>query len=88
MFFTGKEPLHRELQERGRLAQLDRWPNLDLVVMGTSADTHTLTPVWLQRQVNELIDRRLRGELAPPGPSPSAIHSSSPSSADAGPVDP
>jgi alpha-beta hydrolase superfamily lysophospholipase len=64
ILFTGKEPLHRELGERGRLAQLDRWPNLELVVRGTSADTHTLVPVWLQRQVHELIDERLMGEIA------------------------
>jgi alpha-beta hydrolase superfamily lysophospholipase len=63
MLFTGKEPLYRELQERGRLAQLERWPNLQLMVSGTSADTHTLAPVWLQQQVNELIDKQLGDEI-------------------------
>jgi len=77
MLFTGKEPLHWELEERGRLAQLDRWPNLELVVRGTSADTHTLTPVWLQREVHELVDEKLRGEMGRRRPDSPAIDFSS-----------
>jgi alpha-beta hydrolase superfamily lysophospholipase len=77
MLFTGKEPLYRELQERGRLAMLQRWPNLELVVMGNSSDTHTLAPVWLQRQVNELLDTRIIREISPqssPTPTISSAH--------------
>jgi alpha-beta hydrolase superfamily lysophospholipase len=64
LLFTGSEPLHREFTAKGLLRDLDRWPNLDLSILGTSADTHTLTPVWLQRQVHELVDRALEDELA------------------------
>ncbi len=63
LMFTGKEPLHRELAKKGVLDRLDRWPSLELAIMGTSADTHTLTPVWLQRQAHALADRVLRDEL-------------------------
>jgi alpha-beta hydrolase superfamily lysophospholipase len=63
LLFTGKEVLRRELTERGVLERIDRWPNLELALMGTSADTHTLTPLWLQRQVHALVDRVLEDEL-------------------------
>jgi pimeloyl-ACP methyl ester carboxylesterase len=63
LLFTGKEVLHRELTQKGILDRLDRWPNLELALMGTSADTHTLTPLWLQRQVHERVDRALADEL-------------------------
>jgi hypothetical protein len=42
---------------------MDRWPNLELALLGTSAETHTLTPLWLQRQVHALVDRVLEDEL-------------------------
>jgi alpha-beta hydrolase superfamily lysophospholipase len=63
LVFTGSEPLHRELTAKGLLDHLERLPNLKLAVLGTSADTHTLTPLWLQRQVHELVDRALEEEL-------------------------
>jgi alpha/beta superfamily hydrolase len=63
LLFTGKEVLRRELTEKGVLDRLDRWPNLELALMGTSADTHTLTPLWLQREVHALVDRVLEDEL-------------------------
>lgn len=63
LLFTGKEVLREELTENGVLDQMDRWPNLDLALRGTSADTHTLTPVWLQRQVHALIDQVIEDEL-------------------------
>jgi len=64
MLFTGKEVLRRELTDNGVLDRLkDSWPNLELAILGTSADTHTLTPVWLQRQVHTVIDRVLADEL-------------------------
>jgi pimeloyl-ACP methyl ester carboxylesterase len=63
LLFTGKEVLHTELSRKGVLDRLDRWPNLELVLTGTSADTHTLTPLWLQRQVHERVDRVLAEEL-------------------------
>lgn len=63
LLFTGKEILRRELTQNGVLDRMDRWPNLQLKLMGTSADTHTLTPVWLQRQVYTVIDSVLEDEL-------------------------
>jgi hypothetical protein len=63
LLFTGKEVLRGELTDKGVLERMDRWPNLELAIKGTSADTHTLTPVWLQRQVHELVDRVLEEEL-------------------------
>ncbi len=63
LLFTGSEPLHREFTTKGLLDRLDRWPNLELAILGTSADTHTLTPLWLQLQVHELVDRALEEEL-------------------------
>ncbi len=64
LLFTGREPLHRELAARGLLARMASWPNIEIAIRGTSADTHTLTPLWLQRQVHELVDRALEQELA------------------------
>jgi hypothetical protein len=64
LLFTGAEPLHRELVSRGLLAQAERWPNMRFVIRGTSADTHTLTPLWLQSQVHALVDGVLEQELA------------------------
>ncbi len=64
LLFTGKEPLHRELSQTGVFEDLDRWPNLELALLGSSADTHTLTPLWLQRQVHALVDRVLEDELS------------------------
>ncbi len=63
LMFTGREVLHRELCEEGVLDRMARWPNLELAMLGTSADTHTLTPLWLQRQVHALVDRTLDNEL-------------------------
>lgn len=64
LLFTGREPLHRELTARGLLERMGSWPNIEIAIRGTSADTHTLTPLWLQRQVHELVDRALEHELA------------------------
>jgi len=63
LLLTGKEPLRARLEQNGLLARLDRWPNLELAIRGTAADTHTLTPLWLQRQVHALVDGALEGEL-------------------------
>lgn len=63
LLFTGKEVLRRELTDRGVLDRMDRWPNLELALRGASADTHTLTPLWLQREAHELVDRVLVDEL-------------------------
>jgi alpha-beta hydrolase superfamily lysophospholipase len=63
LMFTGKEVLRTELTDNGVLDRIDRWPNLELALIGSSADTHTLTPLWLQREVHALVDRALEREL-------------------------
>ncbi len=63
LMFTGQEPLNRELSRKGVFDQLERWPNLELALLGSSADTHALTPLWLQRDVHALLDRVLQHEL-------------------------
>ncbi len=45
-------------------------PNLELVLTGTGADTHTLTPAWLQLEVARRIDAELEAELGRLGPAP------------------
>jgi len=65
MLLTGREPLREVLTDGGLLERLENWPNMEVVLTGTSADTHTLTPPWLQREVSGLIDREL--ELARSG---------------------
>ena len=48
----------------GLFDRLDRWPNLELLTIGTaSVETHGLSPLWLQRQVHELVDAVLDREL-------------------------
>jgi alpha-beta hydrolase superfamily lysophospholipase len=64
LLFTGGEPLRQELVTRGLLERSGSWPNLEIAIRGTSADTHTLTPMWLQLQVHELLDDALERELA------------------------
>jgi pimeloyl-ACP methyl ester carboxylesterase len=64
LLFTGSEPLRRELAARGLLERAERWPNLEIAIRGTSADTHTLTPLWLQREVHQLVDGALERELS------------------------
>jgi alpha-beta hydrolase superfamily lysophospholipase len=63
LLLTGKEPLREEMTASGLLGRLDRWPNLKLAILGSTADTHTLSPLWLQRQVHELVDGALEDEL-------------------------
>lgn len=63
LLFTGNEVLRRELTGKGVFDQLERWPNIEVEFRGTSADTHTLTPRWLQQQVHALVDRALEAEL-------------------------
>jgi alpha-beta hydrolase superfamily lysophospholipase len=63
LLFTGKEVLRDELSHAGVFERMNRWPNLEIALLETSADTHTLTPLWLQRQVGLLVDRVLEDEL-------------------------
>lgn len=61
--FSGAEPLREELEADGWFERLDRWPNLDVVLLGTDVDTHTFQPGWLQRQAHTLVDELLEEEL-------------------------
>jgi alpha-beta hydrolase superfamily lysophospholipase len=63
LVLSGKEPLREELAPTGFFDRIARWPNVKLVLTGTSADTHTLTPRWLQREVHALVDAALEREL-------------------------
>jgi len=67
---TGQEPMRARFQPGGAFYPPSRWPNLELVLAGTSAETHTITPLWLQGEIHELVDRALGSELerlpAPP----------------------
>jgi pimeloyl-ACP methyl ester carboxylesterase len=63
LLLTGREPLREEFALAGVFDRLERWPALRLLLRGTSADTHTLTPLWLQHQVHELVDAAIRAEL-------------------------
>jgi pimeloyl-ACP methyl ester carboxylesterase len=64
LVFAGDEPLHADFVRARRIERLGRWPNLAFEHVPVSADTHTLRPVWLQRQVHELVDLALERELA------------------------
>jgi pimeloyl-ACP methyl ester carboxylesterase len=64
LVFSGREPLREELAATGLLDRLDRWPNLELLTIGTSSvQTHGLSPLWLQQQVHQLVDGVLDREL-------------------------
>jgi alpha-beta hydrolase superfamily lysophospholipase len=63
LVFTGREPLREELAATGLFDRLDRWPNLELLTIETSVETLMLTPLWVQRQVHELVDGVLDREL-------------------------
>jgi alpha-beta hydrolase superfamily lysophospholipase len=63
LVLSGKEPLREELAPTGFFDHIARWPNVELVLTGTSADTHTLTPRWLQCEVHALVDAALEREL-------------------------
>jgi alpha-beta hydrolase superfamily lysophospholipase len=63
LVFTGWEPLREDLEATGLFDRLDRWPNLELLTIGTSVETHMLTPLWLQQKVHRLVDGVLDREL-------------------------
>jgi len=64
LVFSGREPLREELAATGLFDRLDRWPNLELLTIGTSSvETHGLTPLSLQQQVHQLVDGVLDREL-------------------------
>jgi alpha-beta hydrolase superfamily lysophospholipase len=59
--FSGNEPLWEELEQEGRLAQLDRWLNVNVEFLPGAV--HTLRPYATQRAAHEALNRALDGEL-------------------------
>ena len=76
--FTQGEPLYEDFEREGRLERLGRWPNLEMRFLSAgltdisgTPDAHTLRPVWLQRQVHEIVDGYLE-QILGPLPAPAA----------------
>jgi hypothetical protein len=67
LFFTGQEVLRGELTRSGVLDRIGQWPNVRLETVDTPVETHTLTPLWLQRRVHGLVDEFLAAEIGAPG---------------------
>jgi alpha-beta hydrolase superfamily lysophospholipase len=63
IMFAGEEWLYTELLSTGRLKGLERWPNVSLVHIDVAGDMHTLRPLQMQAQAQQLIDGLLQGEL-------------------------
>lgn len=64
LLFAGEERLYLELMEGGRLAGLERWPNVSVEHIPMVGDMHTLRPPLLQHEGHRLLDELLQGELA------------------------
>ena len=78
LVFTQGEPLYEDFEREGRLERLGRWPNLEMRFLSAgltdisgTPDAHTLRPVWLQRQVHEIVDGYLE-QILGPLPAPAA----------------
>ncbi|HEX3517757.1 MAG TPA: alpha/beta fold hydrolase [Solirubrobacteraceae bacterium] len=63
VLFAGDERLHSELFSSGRLTDLSAWPNVTVRHIAVAGDMHTLRPLPMQQQANQLVDELLRGEL-------------------------
>jgi dienelactone hydrolase len=89
LVFSRAEPLLLDLQRDDRLADLSRWPNLELRLLDGPPDVHTLPPPELQTLVLGIIDDvtgRLRRQVGsssehvePPDVAPrsAAVHGTS-----------
>jgi pimeloyl-ACP methyl ester carboxylesterase len=63
VLFAGEERLYTNLLTTGRLAGLDRWPNISVQHIEVAGDMHTLRPLNLQREAHQLVDELLEREL-------------------------
>jgi dienelactone hydrolase len=63
LMLTGREPLHEQLAASGALGGSRSSPSLQVVTFDTPAQTHTLAPLWLQREIHALVDGVLDEEL-------------------------
>jgi dienelactone hydrolase len=61
LLFSAHEPLYDELRDSGRLARLDRLPQVTIEQI--SVRDHTLRPTWAQQRAHELLDQALEREL-------------------------
>ena len=62
MLFSGREPLLEDLTRSGRLAEMERWPNVTIARI--AVNDHTLRPNWAQGEAAALLDGALERELA------------------------
>jgi alpha-beta hydrolase superfamily lysophospholipase len=62
LLFTDREPLRLALEADGGMARLAASPAIDVELVPSVAELHTLPQLGLQRRVLEIVDRRL-GEL-------------------------
>ena len=58
-----EDHLKPAVEAEGRLARIDRWPNLAVALMARSPETHTLRPLWLQQRMNEIVDEEIERVL-------------------------
>jgi pimeloyl-ACP methyl ester carboxylesterase len=63
VLFAGEERLYAQLLATGRLAGLERWPNISVEHIALAGDMHTLRPLQLQQAAHQLVDELLQGEL-------------------------
>ena len=61
--FSGEEPVYDELTAEGVLAELERWPNVELLRL--PGEDHTLRPLAAQRAALDLLDEELERLLEP-----------------------
>jgi len=63
LVMTNGNPAQEWFAAKSLLGCADRWPNLELQTVETSAPPQTLTPLWLQRKVHDVVDGALEREL-------------------------
>jgi alpha-beta hydrolase superfamily lysophospholipase len=63
ILFTEHEHLRTELAASGDLAELAMHPAVNLELVPTGAETHTLQPVWVQAEAHAFVDAAIAREL-------------------------
>jgi hypothetical protein len=63
IMFAGEERLYARLLRTGRLAGLERWPNISVEHITVASNVHTLRPLHLQQEAHRLVDELLQREL-------------------------
>lgn len=63
ILFAGEERLYAQLLATGRLAGLERWPNVLVEHIALAGDMHTMRPLILQREAHRLVDELVQREL-------------------------